>query len=89
MNENAHNVISSDVTDDLISHSPYPVFAHESSVLGCIGQVGTVSLDDSPLGTPCVLQVSGWTDVENTAFQKMKTKMITAPVLKRLACGKC
>ena len=64
MNENAHNVISSVVTDDLISHSPCPVFAHESSVLGCIGQVGTVSPDDLPLGTPCVLQVSGWTDVE-------------------------
>ena len=29
-----------------------------------------------------------WTDNENTAFQKMKTKMITAPILKRPACGR-
>ena len=66
MNENAQSLNSSFVTDDMPSHSPCPAFAHESSVLGCIGQKETHSPDDLPLETPCVLQVSGWTDVESS-----------------------
>ena len=66
MNENANVVISSVVTDDLPSHSPCPAFAHESSMLGCIGRMETVSPDDLPMGTPCVLQVSGWIVAESS-----------------------
>ena len=66
MNENAKFVISSAITNDLPFHSPCLAFAHESSVLGCIGQKETHRPDDLPLRTPCVLQVSGWTAVESS-----------------------
>ena len=87
MNEDAINVISSAVTDDLPPHSPCLAFAYESSVLGCIDQSETRGPDVLPLKTPCVLQVSGWSvddssDVRSPVAKSQLEKSVVMDLMK-------
>ena len=87
MNEDAINVISSVVTNDLPPHSSCLALAYESSVPGCIGQSETRGPDVVPLETPCLLQVSGWSvddssDVRSFVAKSQLEKSVVMDLMK-------